>query len=249
MAERQSRFVLLVRLPHGHTAEAVAGALAGAVTTLPAQLRRSLTWDQGKEMAEHARFTAATQIPVYFCDPHSPWQRGSNENTNGLLRQYYPRRTDFRLITQSDLDRVAAELNGRLDKPWNGRQHVRYWMRRCDDRLRSSSIGAAIRFGELVTRAASNEPVRGVRPLGGAERLRQLVHRAPEQGAIGQRPGGLVRGQLSARKAQGGWVCGNKPVRAARERPSSRRSSMKPGKTTRKGAFVSHVMAYGHPCG
>jgi IS30 family transposase len=113
LVERKSRFVMLVRLPHGHTAEAVAYALSDAVTTLPAQLRRSLTWDQGKEMAEHARFSVATQIPVYFCDPHSPWQRGSNENTNGLLRQYYPRRTDFRLITQSDLDHVAAELNER----------------------------------------------------------------------------------------------------------------------------------------
>jgi IS30 family transposase len=113
LVERQSRFVLLVRLPRGHTAEAVAGALSRAVTTLPARLRRSLTWDQGKEMAEHAKFTVATGVPVYFCDPHSPWQRGSNENTNGLLRQYYPRRTDFRLVTQSDLDRVAAELNDR----------------------------------------------------------------------------------------------------------------------------------------
>jgi transposase, IS30 family len=113
LVERKSRFVMLVQLPGGHTAYAVAGALSGAVVTLPAQLRRSLTWDQGKEMAEHARFTIATKVPVYFCDPHSPWQRGSNENTNGLLRQYFPRRTDFRTVTQSDLDRVAAELNGR----------------------------------------------------------------------------------------------------------------------------------------
>jgi len=113
LVERKSRFVMLVRLPGGHTAEAVADALSRAVITLPAQLRRSLTWDQGKEMAEHARFTMATQIPVYFCDPHSPWQRGSNENTNGLLRQYFPRRTDFRAVTQGDLDQVAAELNGR----------------------------------------------------------------------------------------------------------------------------------------
>jgi len=113
LAERKSRFVMLVHLPKDHTAQTVAEALAGAITTLPAQLRRSLTWDQGKEMAEHARFSVATGVPVYFCDPHSPWQRGSNENTNGLLRQYFPRSTDFRAVTQSDLDAVAAELNDR----------------------------------------------------------------------------------------------------------------------------------------
>jgi IS30 family transposase len=113
LVERKSRFVMLVRLPGSHTADVVADALAGAIATLPEQLRRSITWDQGKEMAEHARFSVATGVPVYFCDPHSPWQRGSNENTNGLLRQYYPRSTDFRAVTQSDLDTVAAELNGR----------------------------------------------------------------------------------------------------------------------------------------
>ena len=113
LVERPSRFVILVRLPQGRTAEAAASALASAVVTLPDRLRRSLTWDQGKEMAEHARFSVATSVPVFFCDPHSPWQRGSNENTNGLLRQYFPRRTDFTAITQSDLDQVAAELNDR----------------------------------------------------------------------------------------------------------------------------------------
>jgi IS30 family transposase len=113
LVERTSRFVMLVRLPGSHTADVVAGALAEAIATLPEQLRRSLTWDRGKEMAEHARFSVATGVPVCFCDPHSPWQRGSNENTNGLLRQYFPRSTDFRALTQSDLDTVAAELNGR----------------------------------------------------------------------------------------------------------------------------------------
>ena len=113
LAGRRGRFVMLVRLPRGHGAGAVTDALSQAVTTLPAQLRRSLTWDQGKEMAEHARFSITTGVPVYFCDPHSPWQRGSNENTNGLLRQYFPRRTDFTEITRSDLDQVAAELNDR----------------------------------------------------------------------------------------------------------------------------------------
>ena len=110
---RRSRFVILISLPGGHGAASVADALSQAVTTLPGRLRRSLTWDQGKEMAEHARFSIATGVPVYFCDPHSPWQRGSNENTNGLLRQYLPRRTDFKTVTQSDLDRIAAELNDR----------------------------------------------------------------------------------------------------------------------------------------
>jgi IS30 family transposase len=113
LAERTSRFVMLAGLPGGHTAGVVADALADAITSLPSQLRRSLTWDQGKEMAEHARFSVATGAPVYFCDPHSPWQRGSNENTNGLLRQYFPRSTDLRALTQSDLDAVAAELNDR----------------------------------------------------------------------------------------------------------------------------------------
>ena len=113
LVERKSRFVMLVGLPGGHTAGVVADALADAITSLPSQLRRSITWDQGKEMAGHARFSVATGVPVYFCDPHSPWQRGSNENTNGLLRQYFPRSTDFRALTQRDLDAVAAELNDR----------------------------------------------------------------------------------------------------------------------------------------
>ncbi|MGO9278681.1 MAG: IS30 family transposase [Streptosporangiaceae bacterium] len=112
LVERKNRFVMLVRLPGSHTADVVADALAEAIATLPEQLRRSITRDQGKEMAEHARFSVATGVPVCFCDPHSPWQRGSNENTNGL-RQYFPRSTDFRALTQSDLDNVAAELNDR----------------------------------------------------------------------------------------------------------------------------------------
>jgi IS30 family transposase len=113
LVERRTRFLLLVALPDGHRAEVVADALAERITALPDQLRRSLTWDQGKEMAEHARFSIETGLPVYFCDPRSPWQRGSNENTNGLLRQYFPKRTDLATISQHDLDTVAAELNGR----------------------------------------------------------------------------------------------------------------------------------------
>ena len=113
LVERSTRFLMLVALPSGHQADAVADALAAAVTTLPAQLARSLTWDQGTEMAAHQRFTTATGIEVYFCDPKSPWQRGSNENTNGLLRQYLPRRVDFRTLTQADFDAIAQELNER----------------------------------------------------------------------------------------------------------------------------------------
>jgi IS30 family transposase len=81
LVERKSRFVMLIGLPHGHTADVVADALAAKITELPTQLRRSITWDHGKEMAQHARFSIATGVPVYFCDPRSPWQRGSNENT------------------------------------------------------------------------------------------------------------------------------------------------------------------------
>jgi transposase, IS30 family len=113
LVERSSRFTLLVRLPAGRGSESVLGALAARIPTLPRQLVRSLTWDQGKEMAEHAQFTLDTGLQIYFCDPSSPWQRGSNENTNGLLRQYYPKGCDFTGVSQDELDAVAAELNGR----------------------------------------------------------------------------------------------------------------------------------------
>jgi IS30 family transposase len=114
LVERSSRFLMLVALPGGnHQAESVADALAAAITTLPHQLAKTLTWDLGHEMAQHQRFTVATGVQVYFCDPKSPWQRGSNENTNGLLRQYLPRRLDFRTLTQADLDAIAQELNER----------------------------------------------------------------------------------------------------------------------------------------
>jgi IS30 family transposase len=113
LVERKTRFVMLIALPNGHAADVVADALAAKIAELPDQLRRSLTWDQGKEMAAHAQFSVKTGVPVYFCDPRSPWQRGSNENTNGLLRQYFPKRTEIAHFTQADLDDVAAELNGR----------------------------------------------------------------------------------------------------------------------------------------
>jgi IS30 family transposase len=113
LVERSTRFVMLVALPGGHKADLVADALAAKITTLPAALTRTLTWDQGHEMAEHVRFTQETGVEVYFCDPRSPWQRGSNENTNGLLRQYLPRTLDFRSLTQADFDDIADKLNGR----------------------------------------------------------------------------------------------------------------------------------------
>jgi len=113
LVERSTRFVMLVALPNGHKADLVADALAAKITTLPAALTRTLTWDQGHEMAAHDRFTQATGVEVYFCDPKSPWQRGSNENTNGLLRQYLPKTLDFRTLTQADFDAIADELNGR----------------------------------------------------------------------------------------------------------------------------------------
>ena len=131
--ERTTRFTMLLHLPPmaghregkrvhngpalaGHGAQAVRDAIATSVTTLPEQFRRSLTWDQGAEMAQHNKLRADTDLDVYFCDPHSPWQRGTNENTNGLLRQYFPKGTDLSRHSRSDLDAVAAALNGRPRK-------------------------------------------------------------------------------------------------------------------------------------
>jgi IS30 family transposase len=113
LVERQTRFVMLVRIPYDRTAERVAHLLARKMETLPSFLKNSVTWDQGKELAAHEKFTVTTGLPVYFCDPHSPWQRGSNENTNGLLRQYFPKGTDLSEYTQAELDAVATRLNNR----------------------------------------------------------------------------------------------------------------------------------------
>ncbi len=134
LVERKTRFTLLLHLPrmstdHGHEArvkngpalaglgaDAVCEAITRTITILPAQLRRSLTWDQGAEMAQHARLKIDAGIQVYFCDPHSPWQRGTNENTNGLLRQYFPKGTDLSLHSADEIAAVAAALNARPRK-------------------------------------------------------------------------------------------------------------------------------------
>jgi len=116
LVERSTRYVLLGHLPGGHTAAEVRDVLVPLIQTLPEHLRGSLTWDQGCEMAAHKQFTVTTGVPVYFCDPHSPWQRGSNENTNGLLRQYFPKGTDLSVHSPEDLEHVAQKLNGRPRK-------------------------------------------------------------------------------------------------------------------------------------
>ena len=138
LVERTTRFTMLLHLPRmdgygarprvknspalaGHGAEAVRDAIAATITTLPGQLRRTLTWDRGREMARHAQLRIDTGIQIYFADPHSPWQRGTNENTNGLLRQYFPQGTDLARWSSDDLDAVAAALNRRPRKTlaWN----------------------------------------------------------------------------------------------------------------------------------
>ncbi|MHB8533804.1 MAG: IS30 family transposase, partial [Solirubrobacteraceae bacterium] len=132
LVERTSRFTMLLHLPHmeghgeprvkngpalaGHGAEAVRDAIARSIGTLPDELRRSLTWDQGTELAQHAQLRIDTGLAIYFCDPHSPWQRGTNENTNGLLRQYFPKGTDLGKHSVDDLGAVAATLNSRPRK-------------------------------------------------------------------------------------------------------------------------------------
>ncbi|EON22201.1 integrase catalytic subunit [Nocardioides sp. CF8] len=120
LVERQTRFTMLVHLPQGHGAIAVRDGLLATIKTLPHHLAKTLTWDQGTELAQHRQITLATKMDIYFCDPHSPWQRGSNENTNGLLRQYFPKGTDLLVHSPERLLEVAAELNDRPRKTLGG---------------------------------------------------------------------------------------------------------------------------------
>ncbi len=158
LVERTTRFTILLHLPRmdghgdrprikngpalaGHGAEAVRDAIAASIMTLPAALRRSLTWDQGAEMAQHAKLRVGAKLPIYFCDPHSPWQRGTNENTNGLLRQYFPKGTDLCRHSAADLAAVAATLNSRPRKTlgWKTPGEV------LDDHLRSAQRSGVAR--------------------------------------------------------------------------------------------------------
>ncbi len=116
LVERATGFCLLLHLPGNHGADAVADAMITAMSQLPATLRRTLTWDQGSEMANHVQIAAATDLDIYFCDPHSPWQRGSNENTNGLLRQYFAKGSDLSVYAPDYLEHVSRKLNNRPRK-------------------------------------------------------------------------------------------------------------------------------------
>ena len=151
LVERHSRYVILLKLPNGHGAEAVRKAMTKRILTLPAQLDARITWDQGKEMAEHVRFTVETGVQIYFCDPKSPWQRGSNENTNGLLRQYLPKASDLSQCTQRELDAIARSLNttastdARLDDTISGVRRGR-----CVDRLRTQAYWGTLRVSQQV---------------------------------------------------------------------------------------------------
>ena len=127
----------------GHGAEAVRDAIARAITALPQQLRQSLTWDHGAEMAQHARLHLDSGLQIYFCDLHSPWQRGTNENTNGLLRQYFPKGTDLRTVSNNDLDAVAFTLNTRPRKTLGWRTPAEA----LDQLLQSHSMGGVATTG------------------------------------------------------------------------------------------------------
>ena len=178
--ERTTRFTMLLHLPPmdghgpgarvkngpalaGHGAGAVRDAITRTITTLPEQLRRSLTWDQGAELSQHAQLRIETGVQIYFCDPHSPWQRGTNENTNGLLRQYFPKGTDLSVHSVDALAAVAATLNGRPRKTLGWRTPAEALDETheigahccCDDRLNSSSTSRSATLSASPKRGSS----------------------------------------------------------------------------------------------
>jgi IS30 family transposase len=159
LVERHTRFVMLLKIPSRDTATVVA-ALAQQVRKLPSELRRSLTWDRGKEMAEHKSFTMATNVKVYFCDPRSPWQRGSNENTNGLLRQYFSRGTDLSHFSQANLNKIALRLNQRPRKTCSASDRAlntpksEFPRRPCDSWPSADSSGTTVRPKPMRSRPA-----------------------------------------------------------------------------------------------
>ena len=145
LVERSTRMTLLLHLPDGKSAEQVEAAMRAAISKLPSALTRTITWDQGAEMSKHAAFTTATGIPIYFCDPHSPWQRGSNENTNGLLRQYFPKGTDLSRWSNDEIQAVAMALNGRPRKSLGWKTPAEAF----EEHLQSMQTAGGKRFSRL----------------------------------------------------------------------------------------------------
>ena len=245
LVERSSRYVMLLHLPHGRTAEDVRAALTRQVSKLPAELRRTLTWDQGKEMAEHVRFSTDTNMEVYFCDPHSPWQRGSNENTNGLLRQYFPSKADLSLHSAAHLNAVARELNNRprqtLELDETIRSVLAGLLRRsvedkqcwadCRQLRGAENVRDRFKFLWFAFRSKEGGGIRRP-PLERAQRRRVLpdgLHRPPHRplrrdarsGAAdvaGDRLAGRAQRALCARMARGDGHLGRRQRRSA-ERP------------------------------
>jgi len=165
IVERTTRFTLLVPLPTDRKAHTVSDAIASKIVELPEHLRRSLTWDQGKEMAAHADFKVATDIDVCFCDPYSPWRRGTNENTNGLLRQYLPRSTDLATVTPSQLDQIAAE-------PKERPREALGWMTPAENFKELLAMTRCDRRAGIVTCMFDN----GVRPFGSVAKVANVTH-------------------------------------------------------------------------
>ena len=178
LVERTTRFTMLVPLPADHAAPAVAEALTPAIAGLPDALRRSLTWDQGWEMRSHAQIAVDADVEIYFCDPHSPGQRGSNENTNGLLRQYFPKGTSLAGYTPDQLAAVADELNGLPARPWAGRPRPRRW-------LRSWTATPPDRLSPISVAADAAAPSRGVpRSVRGRPSGLKAAHASPAATAL-----------------------------------------------------------------